>query len=130
MQPERRRQLLRRNLEAALASPGRGWSLLIEVEGLSGANVELSRPAKGPRLVVGQGFRDYVRREVLPSAVPWLTKNGFSGGGRKGNYRTWSVPVDPGALARLMDEALTKGFAAPDDYSPRISSSLPGLPVA
>ena len=73
MKPEERRRRLQKLLQVALASPHKGWSLLLEVPGLPGANVELSRPAKGLRLVVGQRWRNEARRPVLQSAVAWLT---------------------------------------------------------
>ena len=127
MQPEERRRWLQQVLQVALASPHRGWSLLLDVPGLPGANVELSRPAEGLRLVVGQGWRNEARRPVHQSAVGWLTQNGFEGGGRKGNYRTWKVPMDLAQLAELMDEAIAHGFAPPQGYDAQLRTSVPEL---
>ena len=127
MQAEERRRLLQRVLQVALASPRKGWSLLLEVRELPGANVVLSRPAKGLRLVVGEGWRNEPRRPVLQSAVAWLTENGFEGGGRKGNYRTWKVPMDLAQLSELIDEAIARGFGPLQGYDLQMRTSIPEL---
>lgn len=127
MQTEERRRLLQQVLQIALASPHKGWYLLVEIPGLPGANAVLSRPAKGLRLVVGEGWRGEPRRPVLQSAVAWLTQNGFEGGGNKGNYRTWKVPIDLAQLAELMDEAIARSFAPLQGYDLQLRTSVPEL---
>ena len=127
MQPAERRRLVQQVVQVSLASPQRGWYLLLEVPELPGANVVLSRPAKGLRLVVGEGWRGEPRRPVLQSAVAWLSQNGFEGGGRKGNHRTWKVPTDPVQLAELMDEAIARGFAPLQGYNLHLRTSVQEL---
>lgn len=127
MQIEERRSLLQQVLQIALTSPHKGWYLLLEVPGLPGANVVLSRPAKGLRLVVGERWRGEPRRPVLQSAVPWLTQSGFEGGGNKGSYRTWKLPADLAQVAELMDEAIARGFAPPQGYDLELRTSVPEL---
>jgi hypothetical protein len=127
MQVEERRRLLQQVLQIALTSPHKGWYLVLEVPGLPGANVVLSRPAKGLRLVVGEGWRGEPRRPVLQSAVTWLTQSGFEGGGNKGNYRTWKLPADLAQVAELMDEAIDRGFAPPQGYDLQLRTSVPEL---